>query len=98
MGVVKERLQWTHTFPLAIDATLWGALAQTFDERTNLRATVAGFGTLGPTASAPQWGEYGIRLGYRWTSHATVEAFADGVSATGYQTRVHVGGALKWTF
>jgi hypothetical protein len=97
-GVVKERVQWSHTFTAALDATLWGALAQTFDERSNLSPSVAGFGSLTPAIEAAEWAEYGLRIGYRWSDHATIEAFLDGISARTYETRVHVGGALKWTF
>lgn len=98
MGVAKERVQWTHAFTQAVDATAWAAFAQTFDGRSNLSVSVAGFGTLTPQLAAPQWVEYGLRVGYHWTDHATVEAFLDGISARGFATQAHVGGALKWTF
>ena len=97
-GVVKERIRWTHAFTAAVDATVWGAFAQTFDARSTLAASVAGFGAIAPQLTAPQWAEYGLQVGYRGTDHATVEAFLDGVSAQGYASQVHVGGALKWTF
>ncbi|MFI5016234.1 MAG: hypothetical protein ACHQAY_28200, partial [Hyphomicrobiales bacterium] len=99
-GVVKVKAQWSHVFTPQIDATIWAAAAKAFDATSGLKATVAGFGTLVPTKlENAAWAEYGLRVGYKVTSNATIDLLADGVSGGSHVgTRVHVGAGLRYSF
>jgi probable HAF family extracellular repeat protein len=100
MNVAKLRLSYSRPLTPRLDMTLWSAAATSFGGRTDLRASVAGFGTLAARAPADaQWLEAGARFGYALTETVTVDAFAGGVTGNaGIGGRVHAGGDVRIRF
>jgi hypothetical protein len=98
MDVFKARAQWTHAFSPQIDATVWGAYAAGFNYSTSLVADVPGLGFLTPSTKAPQWGEFGLRVGYTCAPNIQLNAFLDGVAGGRFGTSVHSGGGVLVRF
>ncbi len=114
MNVAKARAQLTHAFSAHIDATLWGALAQAYDYRSTITASIPAMGSFAPVRQLANWSEYGLRLSYHVGDLVTIDAFANGVtgdrasqtlfdantglSVAGLTTRIHIGGGARIRF
>ena len=65
MNAAKLRMQWTHGFGPDIQATLWAAGAQSFDDTTDFMAAMPMAGVVAPVSVSPKtWAEYGGRLNF----------------------------------
>lgn len=98
-SLAKFGAQWSFQLSRALDATLWGAVVHAFDHDSDFAAAVPGFGALAPVVDGEDtWGEFGARLGYKATDRVTLDVFANGVSGSDVDTRVHVGGSARVRF
>ena len=100
MDIAKLRVQGSYQFNAKVDATLWAAHAWGFNRASDVVTTVAGIGTLTPTAlNDTRWVEYGARVGYKLTANATADVFLNGVSGPdAIGTRLHAGAGLRFRF
>lgn len=98
--LLKARLQWSHQFSHAFDATLWVAGVHAFNRASGLEATVPGVGVFGASdLDAASWVEYGARVGYKLTETLTLDVFGNGVSGSDeIETRVHGGLGLRFQY
>ena len=80
MDVVKLRIQGSRDFG-KFDAVIWAAWAGGFNRTASYVTSVAGVGTLSPSALKNiAWGEYGVRIGYKLSENLTADVFANGIS------------------
>lgn len=98
-NLVKLGGQWTHLFGTKWELNLNGGFVSTFSSSNSVTAVVAGSGTTTASAGEQQWGEYGARVGYRWTRSLITDVFLNGtIGSKPVGDTVHGGVGVRYTF
>lgn len=94
----KATAAWTSAVSSTLDLTLSAALGRTFGYGRKVTATVDWVGPLDGHAGNFAFAEYGARVGWKFSSRATVEAFMFGMTGRTIGTNAQYGGSVKLSF
>ena len=80
MTIAKLESTWTHDFSETFDGSINGAYAHAWTRPSGIVASVDGVGTFRALSSSSlNWGEYGVRVGYRLSQSIKLNGFVDGI-------------------
>ena len=99
MSIAKVGGQWTHLWGKDLETQVNLGVATSFASKSGLGAALSGYGDVTGTTREAVWGEYGLRVGYRFNRAFVVDVFADGTfGEKPVGNTVHGGLGLRYAF
>ena len=99
MDVASADAQYTHLFGRRLEVTADVAVSQSFNSKSGIHASVAGFGPQDAAAREHMWVQPGLRIGYRAQKNVVVDAFVNAtIGPKDIGTGVHGGIGVTMRF
>ncbi len=99
MDVVSADAQYTHLFGRRLEVTADVAVSQSFNARSGIHASIAGFGPQDASAKEHMWAQPGLRIGYRARKNVVIDAFVNAtIGPKDIGTGVHGGVGVTMRF